>query len=106
MAREQRHSGKASRDVIARMRRAWGESPFYQAQLKGPAPDRLLFQPEDPYAPDKTIALALSRGRIAVGDESVDCEGELEKLWDLAEPDGALFAWLQEFSWLRHLRFM
>ncbi len=103
MARAQRHSGKASRDVLARVRRAWGESPFYQAQLKGPAPDRLLFQPEDPYAPDKTIAQALSRGRIAVGDESIDCEGELEKLWDMAEPGGALFAWLQEFSWLRHL---
>ncbi len=103
MARAQRHSGKASRDVISRVRRAWGESPFYQAQLKGPAPDRLLFKPDDPYAPDKTIAQALARGRIALGDESIDCEGELEKLWNLAEPDGALNAWLQEFSWLRHL---
>ncbi|WP_375204184.1 heparinase II/III family protein [Hyphococcus sp.] len=103
MARAQRHSGKASRDVIARVRRAWGESPFYQAQLKGPAPDRLLFKPDDPYAPDKTIAQALARGRIALGDESVDCEEELDKLWDLVEPDGALNAWLQEFSWLRHL---
>ncbi len=103
MARAQRHSGKASRDVIARVRRAWGESPFYQAQLKGPAPDRLLFKPDDPYAPDKAIAQALARGRIALGDENVDCEEELDRLWDLAEPDGALNAWLQEFSWLRHL---
>ena len=103
MARPARHSGNGSRDVIARVRKAWGESPFYQAQLKGPAPDRLLFQPDDPYAADKTLALALARGRIAVADEQADCEGELEKLWDLAEPGGALFAYLQEFSWLRHL---
>lgn len=103
MARAARHSGASSRDVFARVRRAWGESPFYQAQLKGPAPDRLLFQPDDPYAPDKTVAAALARGRIAAGDEQVDCEGELEKLWDLAAPGGALFAYMQEFSWLRHL---
>lgn len=103
MARTARHSSNGSRDVIARMRKVWGESPFYQAQLKGPAPDRLLFQPNDPYAPDKALATALARGRIIVGDEQADCEGELEKLWDIAEPDGALFAYLQEFSWLRHL---
>lgn len=94
---------RGSRDVLARVRKAWGESPFYQAQLKGPAPDRLLFQPVDPYAPDKTIAQSLARGRIALGDENIDCEGELEKLWDLAAPEGALFSYLQEFSWLRHL---
>lgn len=102
MARPARHSGKASRDVISRVRRAWGESPFYQAQLKGPAPDRLLFRPDDPYTPDKAIALALTRGRIALGNESVDCEEELDRLWDLPAVDGGLFAYLQEFSWLRH----
>ncbi len=102
MARSAKHSNNASREVLSRVRRAWGESPFYQAQLKGPAPDRLLFQPDDPYTPDKALAQALARGRIALGDESIDCEGELEKLWDLPARDGALFAYLQEFSWLRH----
>ncbi len=96
-------SRRGSRDVVSQMRKAWGESPFYQAQLKGPAPDRLLFQPDDPYAPDKTVAQSLLRGRLALGDQSVDCEGELEKLWDLPAADGALTAYLQEFSWLRHL---
>lgn len=96
-------SKKNSRDMFSRVRKAWGESPFYQAQLKGPAPDRLLFQPEDPYTPDKVVALALTRGRIAVGDEHIDSEGDLEKLWDLPSPEGALFAWLQEFSWLRQM---
>ncbi|MEZ5892890.1 MAG: heparinase II/III family protein [Parvularculaceae bacterium] len=96
-------SRKGSRDMLSQVKKAWGESPFYQAQLKGPAPDRLLFRPEDPYAPDKIVALSLTRGRLAIGDENVDCEGEIEKLWDLAAPGGALHAWLQEFSWLRQL---
>ncbi len=103
MARPARHSGHGSRDVFARMRKVWGESPFYQAQLKGPAPDRLLFQPDDPYAPDKALAMALARGRIAIGDGLTDCEGDLAKLWDMAAPGSALFAYMQEFSWLRHL---
>ena len=94
---------RQSRDMLSHMRKAWGESPFYQAQLKGPAPDRLMFQPEGPYAADKAVAQALMRGHLALGDESVDCEGEIEKLWDLPASDGALFAYLQEFSWLRHL---
>lgn len=91
------------RDVFARVQKAWGESPFYQARLKGPAPDRLLFQPADPFTPDEELAKGLVRGRLAMGDESVDCEGELTLVWDIVEPGGALNAFLQEFSWLRHL---
>ncbi|WP_425408033.1 heparinase II/III family protein [Hyphococcus sp.] len=85
------------------MRKAWGESPFYQAQLKGPAPDRLLFQPVDPYAPDQQLARALLRGKIALGEETIDSEGELDRLWDLPKTGGALFCYLHEFRWLRHL---
>lgn len=99
----QRSSQGGKKDVLARMRKAWGESPFYQAQLKGPAPDRLLFQPVDPYTPDQQLAHSLLHGKIAVGDEMIDCENELESLWDRAEPGGALFAYLHEFTWLRHL---
>ena len=91
------------RDMIYRIQKAWGESPFYQAQLKGPTPDRLFFQPGDPRKPDKDVANALARGRLALGEESIDCEGELERLWDLPIPGAALSAYLQEFSWLRHL---
>ena len=100
---QDRSSRPGARTLIGRVRKAWGESPFYQAQLKGPAPDRLFFQPEDPHTPDKDLARSLARGRIALGDETVDCAGELEGLWDLAQSDGALNAYLQEFSWLRHL---
>ena len=50
--------------VISRLQRAWGESPFYQSQLKGPAPDRLSFQPDDVYTPDKKIAEMLDAGRL------------------------------------------
>ncbi|WP_411820931.1 heparinase II/III family protein [Hyphococcus formosus] len=94
---------KGSRDMLSRVRKAWGESPFYQAQLKGPAPDRLLFQPDDPYTPDKAVALSLAKGRLAIGDEAIDCEGELDKIWDLPSVGGPLNAYLHEFSWLRHL---
>lgn len=89
-------------DVMSRVHRAWGESPFYQAQLKGPAPDRLLFQPADAGAADASIGDMILRGRIAIGAEAIDCEGELERLWSLAAEGGRLDAFLQEFSWLRH----
>ncbi|MEZ5895313.1 MAG: heparinase II/III family protein [Parvularculaceae bacterium] len=89
--------------VVDRMQRAWGESPFYQAQLKGPAPDRLGYQPVDPYTPDKALAESIVRGRIAIGAMTVECEGEHERLWDLAGRDGALHDLLHRFVWLRHL---
>ncbi len=91
------------RDVLDRVQKAWGESPFYQARLRGPAPDRLLFQPDDPFTPDKDFAQSFARGRLALGDEVIDCEGELETIWTLARRDGPLDAFLQEFAWLRHL---
>ena len=91
-------------DLVDRVRKAWGEGPIYQAQLKGPAPDRLLFHPEDPSTPDADIGRALIRGRIALGDEDIDCEGELERIWDLCAPDGALASYLHRFSWLHQLK--
>ena len=93
----------APRDMIERVQKAWGESPFYQAQLKGPTPDRLYHQPDDPRTADAALAKSLARGRLALGDETVECEDNLEALWDQARPGKALFAYLQEFSWLRHL---
>ncbi|MFQ5562186.1 MAG: heparinase II/III family protein [Parvularculaceae bacterium] len=92
-----------ARDMVARVQRVWGESPFYQARLKGPAPDRLYFQPVDPRMPDLAFATSFAKGKVAVGEESIDCEGELERIWDLAEPDSALFSYLHEFSWLKDL---
>ena len=89
--------------VVAGVRRAWGESPLYQAQLKGPAPDRVLFQPQDPRPADKEIAQSLARGRLAIGSSAVDCEGDLDRIWDLSENNSAMSTYLQEFSWLRHL---
>lgn len=98
-----RSRGTAPREVIDRMQRAWGESVFYQARLRGPAPDRLLFQPHDPYSPDKNVAQAICRGRISLGDEEIDCDGDLDSLWNVARTGGVVDAFLQEFSWLRHL---
>lgn len=89
--------------VIARFQKAWGESPFYQSHLKGPAPDRLIYQPRDPYTPDKAIAKSLSAGRLSFGSELVDCEGDLERIWSVVKPGQAAEQFLHEFIWLRHL---
>lgn len=94
---------RGSAAMVSRVQKAWGDSPFYQAKLRGPAPDRLLFQPDDPATPDATLAEALIDARLALGVETVDCEGELERIWDAAAPAGALFHFLHSFAWLRHL---
>lgn len=89
--------------VARRVKRAWGESPFYQAQLDGPAPDRLALKPVDPYSADKALGEALIAGRLSIGAQSIDCEGELERLWAVSEAGGPLRDFLHRFVWLRHL---
>lgn len=100
-----KRSGKqaltVAQSVVTSVHRAWGESPFYQAQLKGPAPDRLHYHPVDSRMPDRARGEAVLNGKIVIGADSVDCEGEVERLWDLAPRSGPLYAFLQEFSWLR-----
>lgn len=99
--------GREERSVVDgmlnRVQRAWGESPLYQAQLKGPAPDRLLFHPADPYTPDRAEGEALLKGRYASGAESVDCEGDIELLWRRAARGGEIERRLHEFAFLRSL---
>lgn len=85
-----------------RLNRAWGESPFYQAQLKGPAPDRFYHMPIDPRTPNLAVAKMLAKGKLSIGEQIVDSEGELEGLWDLVECPSALHTFLHDFSWLRH----
>ncbi len=102
-ARRKQSDRALTADVIDRVSRAWGESPFYQAQLDGPAPDRLGHQPIDPYEPDAELGDAILRGRLSIGVESIDCLGELQRLWDLAGRQGPLHDFMHEFLWLRHL---
>lgn len=104
MAASRRASGGLSvaQNVVSRVQRAWGESPFYQAQLKGPAPDRLHFQPIDARTPDRALGEAMIKGKITIGAEDADCEGDIERLWDLAAAPGQLHSFLHDFSWLRH----
>jgi uncharacterized heparinase superfamily protein len=90
-------------EVIDRVSRAWGESLFYQAQLDGPAPDRLGHQPIDPYEPEAELGDAIMRGRLSIGADTVDCYGELERLWDVAGRAGPLHDFMHRFFWLRHL---
>ena len=89
--------------VVHRLKKVWGESPFYQAQLRGPAPDRLYFSPQDPRESKRDIGEMMFRGRLTVGDESVDVEGDLASLWDRSVELRAVDAYLQDFSWLRHM---
>ncbi|MEM9014237.1 MAG: heparinase II/III family protein [Pseudomonadota bacterium] len=93
----------AARDVVQRVQRAWGESPFYQSQLRGPAPDRIFAEPADPYTPDKKFARSFADGRMSLGDEQLECEGELARAWDQASLGGNLRKYLQQFIWMRHL---
>ncbi len=88
--------------MLTRMQRVWGDSPFYQVKLRGPAPDRVFFKPEDPFTPDVAIARAIASGKLTVGDETIECDGGLDVLWDLPAPGGEASAFLQEFTWLRH----
>ncbi|MEX0644786.1 MAG: heparinase II/III family protein [Parvularculaceae bacterium] len=104
MAASRRANGALSvaQDVVSRVQRAWGESPFYQAQLKGPAPDRLHFQPIDPRTPDRALGAAMIKGRVTIGAEEADCEGDVERIWDIAVAPCQLHSFLHDFSWLRH----
>jgi uncharacterized heparinase superfamily protein len=96
----------AQRSVVdaaaSRVLRAWAESPFYEARLKGPAPDRILVQPNDPRTPDPSLGEAVLRGKFSVGSATVDCEGDLAAIWDVSAKAPAARRFLQEFSWLRH----
>lgn len=103
MAPASRRKADTGSGVIERFQRAWGESPFYQSQLNGPAPDRLALKPVDPYGADKALGEAVVSGRLSIGAQSVDCEGELERLWLLAGREGPLHDFLHRFVWLRHL---
>jgi len=102
-ARKKQADRGLATDMMDRVARAWGESPFYQAQLDGPAPDRLSHQPIDPYEPDAQLGDAILRGRLSIGAASIDCFGDLERLWDLAGRQGPLHDFMHEFLWLRHL---
>jgi len=95
-------SRTVAQDMVHRVQRAWGESPFYQAQLKGPAPDRLCFQPVDRRTPDKTLGQSVLKGRLTIGTETIDCEGELDRVWSIAGSAGLLHDFLHQFIWLRH----
>ena len=89
--------------VVSRFHKAWGDSPFYQSRLNGPAPDRFAFNPIDPYTPERSIAEGLATGRLSIGEEKIDCNGNLENFWALAAPGGPAEHFLDEFSWLRPL---
>jgi uncharacterized heparinase superfamily protein len=87
-------------EVAMRVQRAWGESPFYQLQLNGPAPDRMLSTPIDPRTPDRALGESLLAGKIAIGPETIDCDGDLARLWPAAASLGPAGTFLHQFAFL------
>ncbi|MEO0695173.1 MAG: heparinase II/III family protein [Pseudomonadota bacterium] len=89
--------------VVERLQKAWGESPFYEAQLRGPAPDRLSHRPSEPYLGDKALGTAIAEGKLSVGTDAIDCQGELGEVWRQLQRDTVLHGYLHRFAWLRQL---
>lgn len=102
-ARNQQTVALSDDGIVQRVRRVWGESPFYQMRLNGPAPDRLISTPEDPFTPDTEFAESFLDGRISLGSESLDFSGDRSAMWARVAPGNALYDFLHEFSWLRHM---
>ena len=89
--------------LVSRVQRAWGESPFYQSQLRGPAPDRLLYKFDDPYTPDREEGARIRDGLFTLAAERVDCAGEPGAVWGQLGRDGPLYRAAHQFTWLRAL---
>ncbi|MEQ1931090.1 MAG: heparinase II/III family protein, partial [Parvularculaceae bacterium] len=88
-------------EVSNRVQRAWGESPFYQLQLNGPAPDRVLSTPVDPCTPDLSLGEAVLAARLTIGPETLDGERDIARLWALASASqGPASVFLQQFAFL------
>ena len=92
-----------SREFVSKVHRAWGESPFYQSRLNGPAPDRLYVIPSDPYTADVEFANSFLAGRMALAGETLDCDGEISSAWQRIEPASPMWKFMHEFAWARHL---
>jgi uncharacterized heparinase superfamily protein len=80
----------------ATMRTGW----LYRQTLRGPVPDRILFQPDDPRPHLLEEANAMFHGRFRLGGRIVDAREH--SIFDVAEGNGAVAA-LHGFEWLRHL---
>lgn len=101
--RDRTGAARRAPDVIGKARQAWGESPFYQMRLNGPAPDRLLHTPTDPWACDAQVGAALRGGCAPHPAGAIESPGDPAAIWDVLSPSEPGYAWLQGFSWLRDL---
>lgn len=98
-----RAAAEAGQDIAASARAFWGETPFYQLQLSGPAPDRILTRPKDLRRAAAADGAAIAEGRIEIAGRTVKA-GSPADIWDAA--DGAsddVFSGLHSFTWLRSL---
>ncbi len=98
----QRAFGNAQR-AVDNIQRAWGESPFYQSQLNGPTPDRFLMALKNPYGTAHRNGADLMAGKLSVYGQSLDCEGEIDRAFDLVAPVDPLFRYLHAFDFMQAL---
>jgi uncharacterized heparinase superfamily protein len=87
---------RALESTYAAMRSGW----LYRQTLRGPVPDRILFQPDDPRPRRLDDADAMFRGRFRLGGKIIDARER--SIFHMATGDAALAA-LHGFDWLRHL---
>ena len=89
--------------VGARIKRVWGESPFYQARLDGPSPNRFLFQLSDERTPSRRRAHDIIKGRFQAGGEIIDVQEDPGDVFALALQHDQLFHSVHSWEWLRDL---
>ncbi|MEM6414437.1 MAG: heparinase II/III family protein [Pseudomonadota bacterium] len=90
-------------DIAERVQRAWGESPFYQSKLKGPAPDRFVFKPEYPFAVDQTLGQLILANSIDLDGGLADYEREFHQTVSRSSKYGEFRKFLHGFVWLSAL---
>jgi uncharacterized heparinase superfamily protein len=87
-----------------RLRRSWNDGLFYELQLNGPSPDRLLLSVDDPYKaqPDAVTSLIEDYADEAERISRVDSlrDGFITP-WRQLDPSLASFTHMHRFAWLR-----
>lgn len=86
--------------LISTVQRVWGPGPLQKAKMKGPAPDRILFQPSYPRAQSADLAQSMLAGKIITPDFSLDIGKDLSRFWQVTEQGGAAQEFAQCFQWL------
>lgn len=89
--------GKLKRKIAQATR----SNPLYNLTLNGPAPDRLVVKPVDPWPGDSEKGRSLCEGMFVMDGEMTTLEADC---WEPAGVDAAWLSHMHGFEWLRDLR--